>query len=69
MERTKRIARLIVMLSAAVLVWLQSAKIHELRNSRDFWISQQKHEKFWFDSSIEQHKIIMDCLDREMKRQ
>jgi hypothetical protein len=69
MEPAKRIARIIVMLSAATLILLQSAKIHELRESRDFWISQQKYEKFWFDSSTQQHKIIMDCVDREMKRQ
>jgi hypothetical protein len=68
MERTKRVARIIVMLSAATLILLQSVKIRELRTSRDFWISQQKYEKFWVDSSMEQHKVIMDCLDREMKR-
>ncbi len=67
MERPKRLAHVIVMLAAAALILVQSAKIHELRESRDFWISQQKYDKFWIDSSIEQHKIIMDCLDRGMK--
>jgi hypothetical protein len=55
------------MLAAGALILVQSAKIHELRESRDFWISQQKYERFWIDSSIEQHKVIMDCLDRGMK--
>ena len=69
MDRTKRIARIVVMLSAATLILLQSAKIHQLRESRAFWISMQKHDKFWMDQTSKANQAVIDCLDREMKRQ